>query len=286
MQMQRDFKNIAVLPRRESPKALQVAVDLAKWLTSRNLKVFSLDGLFSGQVARVSDIDQLDLVIVLGGDGTYLRAVQLVGKAQIPFLGINLGSLGFLTEHRLEALYPVLESALSQKMQARPRSMLKVDIKHDNGDLDSYVVLNDVVIERGQSPHLINLSISCDSELITETKADGMIIASPTGSTAYNLAAGGPILHPGAHAIVVTPICPHSLTTRPLIFPDDQELKFRVIGEGRKALLTLDGQHSVEVSHSQEVTITRNPTHHIGLRIPGHNYFSILREKLKFGDRA
>ena len=279
------FKNIAVIVRKDTPKALEEAKKLCTWLDEQSIKVFCEDGHKLGSSSQVlstdKDLDSVDLMVVLGGDGTYLKAVRLLNGRQTPILGINLGSLGFLTDNRIEEMYSVLKSTLQGKMENKARSVLSIQIKGQK----SFLALNDMVLERGDRTHLLNIGIFCDGHLVTETKADGVIVSSPTGSTAYNLAAGGPILHPEVKAIVVTPICPHSLTTRPLIFPDDREITFRVIGAHRTAVLTIDGQKTMEVNSSHELIVKRNAKDHFIVRHPTHNFFNLLREKLKFGER-
>lgn len=285
--LNKPIRTVGLIYRSEGLKAKQLTIQLLAWLHEKKIETHSAQPLVKYKLKATTPalLKKTDLVIVLGGDGTYLRAVQWVEGQSIPILGFNVGSLGFLTENRVEDLYPVLELTFAGRMELCPRSMLNVSLLNGKKRKDFYA-LNDAVIERGNSPALLNLSLTCGKDLVTETKADGVIIASPTGSTAYNLAAGGPILHPMVHAIVVTPICPHSLTTRPLIFPDDEELKFKIVQTSRKAVLTLDGQKSVPFTHQDEVIIKRDRQCHFVFRRPGQNYFGLLREKLKFGDRA
>lgn len=279
------FKRIAIIIRKDTPKALVEAKKLADWLIDQSLTVYSEPNIQLNDKAKSlsseSDFDNIDLLVVLGGDGTYLQAIRMLNGRQTPIVGVNLGSLGFLTDNRLEELYTMMKSTLADKMDKRPRAVLEISI---NGD-KRFLALNDMVIERGDRTHLLNIGIYCDSQLVTETKADGVIVASPTGSTAYNLAAGGPILHPEVKAIVVTPICPHSLTTRPMIFPDDHAIDFQIIGEKRTALLTVDGQKVMEINSQHKLTIKRNNQDHLIIRHPTHNFFNLLREKLKFGER-
>jgi NAD+ kinase len=279
------YKNIGIIIRKDTPKALSEAKKLAQWLTERSLQVFCEPKaeLTSDckSLASEADFDQIDLLVVLGGDGTYLQATRLLNGRQTPIVGVNLGSLGFLTDNRLAELFTMMKSTLEDKMDRRPRSVLKMRINDDK----EFLALNDMVIERGNRTHLLNIGIYCDQQLVTETKADGVIVSSPTGSTAYNLAAGGPVLHPEVRAIVVTPICPHSLTTRPMIFPDDRLLEFKVIGEKRTALLTIDGQKAMEIGPQHRLQVQRNEQDHLILRHPTHNFFNLLREKLKFGER-
>lgn len=267
-----------------------MAVELAQWLSKKGIKVYSHPQQRISHRAKTypsaQTLSSIDLVIVLGGDGTYLEAVRLLQGRRTPILGVNLGSLGFLTVNRAEDLYKALEDTLKGRLEIRPRAMLKVTLRRKKRKLQEWTALNDVVIERGSFSHLINISVFVNSNLISPIKSDGLIISSPTGSTAYNLAAGGPILHPESKTIVVTPICPHSLTSRPTILPDDQKLVFRLNDKNLKAFLTIDGQKYGEISSQDEVVIQRSPHDHFVLREPSHNYFSLLREKLKFGERS
>lgn len=279
------YKNIAIIIRTDTPRALSEGEKLAQWLSDQNLQVYCQPSTClcsdAQKITAESDFDNIDLVIVLGGDGTYLQAVRMLNGRQTPIVGVNLGSLGFLTENRIEELYTTLKATLANKMDSRPRTVLNIAI---NGQ-EQHLALNDMVIERGDRTHLLNIGIFCDGQLVMETKADGVIVSSPTGSTAYNLAAGGPVLHPEVKAIVVTPICPHSLTTRPILFPDDREITFQIIGDSRSALLTIDGQKALEVNSSHKLTVKRHSQNHYIIRHPTHNFFNLLREKLKFGER-
>ncbi len=281
-------KNVLIVYRDKTPKAKSLAKDVAQWLIEKKSTVFFQDGFTieknSKTISGSKDLASLDLVIVLGGDGTYLEAVRLLGDRQVPVLGINMGSLGFLTEHRVDEIYEVLGEALSGKLSAQPLTLLQVQLKSKSKKM-SFVALNDIVIERGQSTHLVNIGMYWDKELVAETKADGFIISSPTGSTAYNLAAGGPVLVPGVHAIVATPICAHSLTSRPIIFPDDRHLCVRILGKGRTGVLSIDGRRCADLDESHEIQIKRHDVSHLVLRKSSHSFFTLLREKLKFGER-
>ena len=279
----KSFEKVAIIVRRDTPKAQQSAKELCEWLKRQSIEVFCEEHgqLDAHKLSTPQDFDALDLVVVLGGDGTYLQAVRMLEGRPTPIVGINLGSLGFLTDNRLEEMQTTLKATLNGQMDSRPRAVLNIQLNNT----DTLLALNDMVIERGARTHLINIAISCDGQLVTQTKADGVIVASPTGSTAYNLAAGGPILHPEVKAIVVTPICPHSLTTRPLIFPDHSELSFQIIGDDRTAQLTIDGQKTLELNSHHKLIVKRNAKDHHIIRHPTHNFFNLLREKLKFGER-
>lgn len=272
-----------------TPEAIKQTKELAKWLMDQDYVVYAAPGqeLIKGtEKVTPKNLDDLDWVIVLGGDGTYLGAVRMLEGRHTPILGVNMGALGFLTEIRLEDLYKAIISTIQHKMEFRPRSMLKVTVLRDGKPIAEHIALNDAVLERGAYTHLINIEVHSQSHLVAQVKADALIVASPTGSTAYNLAAGGPILHPEVKAIVVTPVCPHALTSRPLIFPDDQQLSFKVMNRDKRAILTVDGVNCGEITADDEVVIVRNEMDHFVIRKPSANYFALLREKLKFGQRA
>lgn len=282
-------KNIAIMYRPATPEAVKQAKELSTWLLEQGYNVYAAPSQQLGPGCRrvtPRNLDELDWVIVLGGDGTYLGAVRMLEGRQTPILGVNMGSLGFLTETRLEDLYKAIICTLQGKMEFRLRSMLKVEVRREGKVIASHIALNDAVLERGSNTHLINIEIHSSKYLVGQVKADALIVASPTGSTAYNLAAGGPILHPEVRAIVVTPVCPHALTSRPLIFPDDQQLSFKVVTRDKKAILTVDGVNRGEITVDDEVVVVRNDLDHFVIRKPSANYFALLREKLKFGQRS
>lgn len=286
----KDNKNIALVYRLQTAEAVALAKKITVWLKDKGYAVFTApqQTLIPGTKAikTKAPLNKIGLVIAIGGDGTYLRAVRILEGRQIPIVGINMGSLGFLTGNRAEDTFKVLKETLDNKMDLRPRSMIHVLVRRKGKVRSEYHALNDVVIERGQASHLISTAIYSEKFLVSEVKADGFIIASPTGSTAYNLAAGGPILHPEAKVFVVTPVAPHSLTSRPLILPDDLQMSFKMDSRSQRAALIVDGQNEDEITPDDEVVIERSQYDHWVVRAPKHNYFHLLREKLKFGDRA
>jgi NAD+ kinase len=285
----RPVKRVLVVHRWNSQSALTLARDIAAWLKARKIAVVSHPEQRLGKgipAATAGNIRKVDLAVVLGGDGTYLSAVRLLQDANIPILGVNLGSLGFLTVVRAEDAFDAIEHTLNGKMQLRRRSLISVDVRRGGKSREHVYALNDAVLERGPQSQLINLSIYIERQLTAPVKADGLIIATPTGSTAYNLAAGGPILHPDVAALVVTPICPHSLTNRPLIVPDRGEMLLRLPGKNQRAILTVDGRKVTELTSEDEIVIQRAGHDHFVMRKPTDNYFNLLREKLKFGERA
>ena len=280
------IKRVAVVYRRATPAALATAKDLTHWLADRKVQVFSHPTQTLKGATKLKEPKSLDLVIVLGGDGTYLEATRMLGGERVPILGFNMGGLGFLTNHRVPDLFDMVQLAINGELELKFRSMLRVQVKSGAKVKADFAALNDLVIERGPSSHLIHISMLVDRLPITAIKCDGLIIATPTGSTAYNLAAGGPILHPEVDALVVTPICPHSLTSRPQIVPDAKPIQFAVLGQGNRAVLTIDGIKKATVGHNDEIWVARHSYDHVFLRKVGHNYFNVLKEKLKFGERA
>lgn len=282
--------SIALVYRLETAAAVSLAKKVAEFLKDRGFKVFTapeqkvLPGTKAAKTKK--HMDDLRLVIVLGGDGTYLRAVRILADRSIPILGFNMGSLGFLTAHSTDTVFETIENTLAGKMMLCARSMIQAKILRKGKLRGEYHALNDVVIERGSMSQLINTAIYSEKFLVSEVKADGFIVSSPSGSTAYNLAAGGPILHPESPVFVVTPVAPHSLTSRPLIFPDDRELCFALKGKTQKAHFIIDGQKVTEITADDEVILNRSQYDHWMVREQNHNYFHLLREKLKFGDRS
>lgn len=287
MENLKDCKNIAIVYRIHTPQAVSYAKKLTRWLQQRDYRVFTApeQKVLAGtqSIKSKTQWDKIDLMIVLGGDGTYLRAVRLLGGRQIPILGFNMGFLGFLTVHGAQDVFSVLEKTLAGKMTLHPRTMMTAKIYRKKKLKAEFHALNDLVLERGSYSQLITISIHSDKFLANTIKADGLIISTPTGSTAYNLAAGGPILHPELEALVVTAIAPHSLTSRPFIFPDKKQLTFRLMHGSPRARLVIDGQTQFEITKDDEIRIRRSPYDHWVLRSPDFNYFHLLREKLKFG---
>jgi len=270
---------------------------LAKWLRDRQLEaVFETDtATLAGDTAgkptysRETLPAEVDLIIVLGGDGTLLSMATRTAQSgrDIPILGVNFGSLGFLTEARIDELYTVLESVFNGTATFDERAMLAADAYRTREHFDSRIVLNDVVFTKAALSRIIELSVSVGSGLVMKVKADGLIIASATGSTAYNLAAGGPIIHPRADAIVLTPIAPHTLTNRPIIVPGSEiiEIRPQVQGTLDEIFVTYDGQSGYPLQQGDIVRVRRSERALKLVKAP-RSYFELLREKLKWGERG
>ena len=229
----------------------------------------------------------LDCIFVLGGDGTFLSAVRWIGDRDIPILGIKFGEVGFLAEIAEEDLYKAAEKVLKGDFILRPRMRLSVRVGRRNETLAQETVLNDVVINRGALARLAHIETYINDLYLTTYSADGLIVATPTGSTAYSLAAGGPVIHPAVPAIILTPICPFTLTNRPLIVPESANIKIRLAKGASDIVLTFDGQKGLEINDQDEIVIQKGP-HPIHLiTLPERQYFDILKNKLKWsGGRA
>jgi NAD+ kinase len=282
------IKKVCLVYRPHSVRAAATAKKVALWLSKRDLTLFThpeIKVVAKTKRIKPTEIKSLDLVIVLGGDGTFLRAVRMLNSQTTPILGVNLGNLGFLTEIRVEELFKVLEMTLENKMERVERSTLHATIVRKSGKKDSFHALNDIVIERGENSRLINMAVFAGSFLVSNIKADGLIIATPTGSTAYCLAAGGPIVQPGVKAVTMTPICPHTLTNRPVIFSEDERIKLKLNQNPGRAVLMIDGRRQEDLTCADTVLITKGKKPVVMLSLPTRNYFDILRAKLRFGER-
>ena len=233
---------------------------------------------------------EVDLVIVLGGDGTLLSMATRTAAAgrDIPILGVNFGSLGFLTETRIGELYTTLESVVNGTAEFNERALLAADGCRGREAFDSRIVLNDVVFTKGALSRMIELAVSVNGGFVTKVKADGLIICSATGSTAYNLAAGGPIVHPGVDAFVVTPIAPHTLTNRPVVIPGSAVVEVRplVDGNANDVYVTYDGQTGYPLQNGDIIRVSRSDRTMRLVKAPARSYFELLREKLKWGERG
>jgi len=231
---------------------------------------------------------EADLVVVLGGDGTLLSMADAIGAAgtTIPILGVNFGSLGFLTEVTLPELYPALDAAVGGRAPIEERMMLRSTTTRATGEVPDYIALNDVVITKAARSRMIDLSVSVGDEFVTRVKADGLIVATPTGSTAYNLAAGGPIVQPTLDALILTPIAPHTLTNRPVVIPAAAAVRVQPhIDERDELYVTFDGQAGFQLAAGDVIRICRAERPMRLVRPSTRSYFEVLRQKLKWGER-
>jgi len=283
-------KKIALVVKADK-RARSKAGELERWFTDRGVHVFRKDNLPSkGEfhpLEQISAPDDLTCVFVLGGDGTFLSAVRWIGEHPIPVLGVKFGEVGFLAEISEDNLFAVAETLLNEGFDTTPRMRLRVRVMRGEKQLADETVLNDVVINRGALARLAYVDTFIDDQYLTTYVADGLIIATPTGSTAYSLAAGGPIIHPQVPGIMMTPICPFTLTNRPLIVPESACIRLRLAKDATDIMLTFDGQAGFEINEADEIIVQKadNPVHLISM--PGQDYFELVKAKLRWsGGRA
>lgn len=287
---------VGVVAKTHLTAASHLLGQLASWLQARAIEV-----VFEEETAQLStrrDVatasrdalpSMVDLVVVLGGDGTLLAMANRIARAgvSIPILGVNFGSLGFLTEVTLPEMYPALEAVLAGAAVVEDRLMLRCRVSRPGGDAAEHLVLNDVVITKGALSRMIDLSVWIEDQFVATFKADGLIVATPTGSTAYTLSAGGPIVHPAVDAFVLTPIAPHTLTNRPIVVPATQRvrLKPRLRTDSEDIYATFDGQTGVALERQDEVLVWRAESPMRLVRAATRTYFEVLRQKLRWAER-
>src|SRR5271155_773780 len=268
-----------------------VVPPLRDWLHARKIETFidprTATTLHTNGSAltREEMAGKVDLFIVLGGDGTLLAAARAVHGYKIPILAVNLGGLGFLTSVTLDELYPVLESVLEGKHRTSERMMLDAEIIHHRKPAEIQCALNDAVANKAALARMLDFDVAVDGNHVGRYRADGLIVAPPTGSTAYSLAAGGPIIHPGLDAFVITPICPHMLTNRPLVIPDTSRVEIDFAAAEGPVYLTLDGQIGIQMEPTDRLLIKKSANKVAFVRPPRKTYFEILRNKLRWGER-
>ncbi|MHB8907562.1 MAG: NAD(+)/NADH kinase [Syntrophales bacterium] len=282
------MKKVGIIANIAKEKSPACTAELRDWLVARGLDVY-LEERIAAKIGAPRGVERgklgslVDLLVVFGGDGTILRTARLVQDRDVPIVGINLGVFGYLTEVNLGEMYSALESILAGTFQIEKRMMLDVEI---NGGEESHrdgAVLNDVVINRGNLSRIVELETTVDGRYLTTFKADGLIVATPTGSTAYSLAAGGPIVFPELYSIIINPICPHTLTNRPIILPEGVEIKVRLWTLEEGATVTLDGQVSFTVKSGDTITIRKSRCITTLVSSPHRGYLEILRTKLGWG---
>jgi len=284
------LRSCGIITKRNKPEALSLARDIVGWLSARGVKVL-VEKEVAEQIGHADHIDRdgipsrADLLIVLGGDGTLLSVARLSRVESIPVLGINLGGLGFLTEISKEETFPVLEKIIAGDFETEQRLMLKATILRQGEIIGENTVLNDIVINKGVLARIIDMETYIDGAYLTTFKADGLILATPTGSTAYSLAAGGPIVYPSLNSIIVNPICPHTITNRPLVVPDTATVKVILKTTNQNVHITLDGQVGMPLQGGDVVEANKAPGYIQLIRSPYKTYFELLRTKLRWGER-
>ncbi len=288
------IRRVGVVVKPAQPEALQMLCELVVWLKKRNLTLVGEPNVErerieaeTGCAIEIEESERLsesaDLFIVLGGDGTMIRAARLVGKHDVPVLGINYGSLGYLAEFRANELFPALESILAGDYRLDERVMLDVEVLHGDEQRLRGRVLNDVVINKSALARIIEIEARLNKQFVNAFRADGLIVSTPTGSTAYNLSAGGPVIYPSMEAIVITPICPFTLSNRPLVVPDSALIELCIKTQKEEVAITLDGQTGFPLEVGDRVLIKKSTTKFKIVQPVNRNYFEVLRDKLCWG---
>ncbi|MBW1668306.1 MAG: NAD(+)/NADH kinase [Deltaproteobacteria bacterium] len=282
--------SVGIIYKYNFPPARKEAEALQKWLKDRGVTAVSEEMSKKGSPGASLETFQsipadIELLIVLGGDGTLLGAARKVAKRGIPILGVNVGGLGFLTEIPVKRLYPAIEKMLEASLEVEARLMLETRVLRSGEEACRVLVLNDVVINKGALARIIDLDVYINEEFLTTFRADGLIVSTPTGSTAYNLSAGGPVLYPTMTSFILTPICPFTLTNRPIILPDSHRVSIKLPKEtaGEKVSLTFDGQVGFDLLQGDEIIIRTSERKIKLVKSPDQTYFEILREKLMWG---
>jgi NAD+ kinase len=285
------LQNVAIFAKMHDPRCQGVAGDLINWLEEKNClplveaRLAQLIGYSKG-IAEEEIREQAELVVVLGGDGTLISVSRLFSGREVPIVGVNLGSLGFLTEVTVEELYPLLERCLEGNLRVSERMMLDVTVCREGKEIQKTEVLNDMVINKGALARIVDLETRINRHILTTFKADGLIVSTPTGSTGYSLSAGGPIIHPLMSCIVITPICPHTLTNRPIVVTDDSIISITIASAyDEKVYLTLDGQVGLKLMQGDTIEVRRALKNTTLVMSEERDYFEILRTKLKWGER-
>ena len=291
---QSSIKRIGVIVKPHQPDALETLCRLTTWLNEHGITLVgpteveretiehrtgcTIEVVHESELAR-----QVDLILVLGGDGTMIATSRMIGDVRVPVIGVNYGGLGYLAEFPLEELFPALESILAGQYQVQQRLMLTVELWRGEELVTRNRVLNDVVVNKSALARIIEIEAYLNEQFVNLFRADGLIVATPTGSTAYNLSAGGPIIYPSMNAVVITPICPFTLSNRPIVVPDDSMIEVRLVTENEEVALTLDGQVGFPLQAGDRAVIRKSKTAFNLVQPPNRNYFEVLRNKLKWG---
>lgn len=290
------MERVGIVVKPNHPEGMTVVRNLVEGLISKKIRVYLEKAIESSlQLAQPNSMlnfikpeelaSHTELVICLGGDGTLLRVARLVGDSEVPILGVNLGGLGFLTEVALEELDRVLDEVIRGVYKKDQREVLRASVIRGGEKTSEFMVLNEAVMNKGAFARIIDIEVNIDRQYLTTFKADGLIISTPTGSTAYNLSAGGPIVYPSLQCIIITPICSHTLTNRPIVIPDDVEIQALLRTKQQEVFLTLDGQQGFPLEFEDIVTLRKAPSPIFLVKSPHRNYFEVLKEKLNWGKR-
>lgn len=275
------MKAVAIIANLSKPNVHEIAREITSWLEARKVRVYSQQELGCGQGFALGEpLPSVDLVMVLGGDGTFLAVAGMYGPAGIPLLGVNLGHLGFLTEVEVGDLEQDLDKLVQGDYHVEKRGMLEARVLRKGKLVSQAVALNDVVVAKGPLARIIHLEVAVEGVNIGSYRGDGVIVATPTGSTGYSLSAGGPIVPPNVDIIIVTPICPHTLNARPIVVAKDSAITVRTLNSQSETYITLDGQQGMELDCDDILEITSSKHETSLVRLKGKNFFDILAKKL------
>jgi len=290
MQPKLSFATVGIISRPRGSNLATVLPPLVEWLAARGIRTVwdeetaaALNEPARGN-PRSQVADDSQILLVLGGDGTLLAAAREAAPRGIPILPINMGSLGFLTSFTVQELYPALTDTLAGRFAISERAMLRSELVRDGNVAEAQNVLNEVVINKGELARMIDVELFIDQVFVCRYKSDGLIAATPTGSTAYSLSAGGPIVHPTVESIIITPICPHTLSDRPVVVRDSSLIEMKLSGHSDSVFLTLDGQKGIALQAADLVRVTRAHQRLKLIQPPKKSYFEILHDKLKWGE--
>ena len=291
---QPSIKRIGVVVKPHQPDALKTLCRLTEWLSQRDIKLVGgpeiereriehQTGCAIESVKEEALAKTVDLMLVLGGDGTMIATARMLGDIEVPVMGVNYGGLGYLAEFPLEELFSALEAILAGDYKVQERLMLTVELRRGEELITKNRVLNDVVVNKSALARIIEIETYLNNQFLNRFRADGLIVSTPTGSTAYNLSAGGPIIFPSMNAVVITPICPFTLSNRPIVVPDDSVIEVRLMTEKEEVALTLDGQVGFPLQAGDRALIRKSNATFNLVQPANRNYFDVLRDKLKWG---
>ena len=291
---QPSIKRIGVVVKPHQPDALQTLCRLTEWLSQRDIKLVGgpeiereriehQTGCAIESVKEEALAKTVDLMLVLGGDGTMIATARMLGDIEVPVMGVNYGGLGYLAEFPLEELFSALEAILAGDYKIQERVMLAVELRRGEELITKNRVLNDVVVNKSALARIIEIETYLNNQFLNRFRADGLIVSTPTGSTAYNLSAGGPIIFPSMNAVVITPICPFTLSNRPIVVPDDSVIEVRLMTKNEEVALTLDGQVGFPLQAGDRALIRKSNATFNLVQPANRNYFDVLRDKLKWG---
>ena len=277
------IRSVGIIVKPNHAEAWQTGIELCAWLRKHGIEQIGKPYCESKPSESAEFHAKVDLIVVLGGDGTMISTARLIGDSEVLVLGINYGSLGYLTEFRIEEMFPALEAILAGEYDIDRRVMLDAEQWRVGERMAAGRILNDVVINKAALARIIKIDVMLNGLFVNTFSADGLIVSTPTGSTAYNLSAGGPIVYPSMNAVVLTPICPFTLTNRPIVVPDTAEIEIKLENENEGVVLTFDGQTGYTMEAQDRVVIRKSKTTFNLVQPANRNYFDVLRDKLKWG---